>query len=108
MRQTSRPAELAEAAGLYTTEVVVTGAVLAVGSAGGWALGVVGPDAPGMPEKGHVLERLSERRCARLARGTLCHGPWQDRSPPRRCQEDGGRSPRVHRSGAACTDGTFP
>jgi hypothetical protein len=55
-------AELGEAAGLYTTEAIVTGVVLSLGAAGGWGLGVVGPDAPGLPEEGHYLDRLRERR----------------------------------------------
>ena len=57
------PAELGEAAGLFTTEAIVTGVVLSLGAAGGWGLGVVGPNAPGLPEEGHYLARLRERRC---------------------------------------------
>ena len=46
------PAELGEAAGLYTTEAIVTGVVLSVVAAGVFGLGVVGAAAPGLPEEG--------------------------------------------------------
>lgn len=55
-------AELGDTAGLYTKEAVITGTLLAFGAAGGWVLGVVGPDAPGLPQEGHYAERLRERR----------------------------------------------
>ena len=58
-----RLAELGDAAGLYTNEAVFLGILLSLGAAGGWALGVVGPDAPGLPKEGHYVQRLQERRC---------------------------------------------
>ena len=68
----SRLAELGDAAGLYTNEAVSLGVLLSLGAAGGWALGIVGPNAPGLPEEGRYIERLQDRQCG-SGTFTLCH-----------------------------------